>query len=95
MDPRFLEQMRKDLEITLARYGYDLTKETSLRPGTLYPLLMRLADQGMLESQWEASPHPGRPARHAYRLTNLGISLLREADGHRNPPVIDGGFAPA
>ena len=26
-DPRFLGQMRKDLEATLARYGYDLTDE--------------------------------------------------------------------
>jgi hypothetical protein len=26
-DPRFLRQMRKDLEATLARYGYDLTDE--------------------------------------------------------------------
>ena len=26
-DPRFLGQMRKDLEATLARYGYDLTNE--------------------------------------------------------------------
>jgi hypothetical protein len=26
-DPRFLEQMRKDLEGTLAQYGYDITGE--------------------------------------------------------------------
>ena len=26
-DPRFLRQMRKDLETTLARYGYDLEDE--------------------------------------------------------------------
>jgi hypothetical protein len=26
-DPQFLEQMRKDLEATLARYDYDLTNE--------------------------------------------------------------------
>ena len=26
-DPQFLRQMRKDLEATLARYGYDLTDE--------------------------------------------------------------------
>jgi DNA-binding PadR family transcriptional regulator len=60
------------------RYGYDITRETALRPGTLYPLLMRLAEQGILEAEWQASPHPGRPARHAYRLTSLGASLARE-----------------
>ena len=26
-DPRFLREMRRDLETTLARYGYDLTDE--------------------------------------------------------------------
>jgi DNA-binding PadR family transcriptional regulator len=27
------------------RHGYDLAQETELKSGTLYPLLMRLADQ--------------------------------------------------
>ncbi len=77
------------------RYGYDLTKETSLRAGTLYPLLMRLADQGILESRWEASPLPGRPARHAYRLTSLGISVASAAEESSRPPITDQGFASA
>jgi DNA-binding PadR family transcriptional regulator len=57
------------------RYGYDLTKETGLKSGTLYPLLMRLSEQGLLESEWLPSPQPGRPARHAYRLTSRGLSV--------------------
>jgi len=59
------------------RYGYDLTKETGLKSGTLYPLLMRLSEQGLLESEWLPSPQPGRPARHAYRLTSRGLSAAR------------------
>ena len=31
------------------RHGYELSKETGLRSGTLYPLLMRLSEQGLLE----------------------------------------------
>jgi DNA-binding PadR family transcriptional regulator len=54
------------------RYGYDLSKETGLRSGTLYPILMRLEAQGWLETRWEAAPMPGRPPRHLYRLTPLG-----------------------
>ena len=54
------------------RYGYDLSRETGLKSGTLYPLLIRLSDQGLLESQWIPSATPGRPARHAYRLTAQG-----------------------
>jgi PadR family transcriptional regulator PadR len=57
------------------RYGYDLSKETGLKSGTLYPLLMRLSDQGLLEAEWRAPLQPGRPARHAYRLTGKGLSV--------------------
>jgi DNA-binding PadR family transcriptional regulator len=57
------------------RYGYDLSKETGLKSGTLYPLLIRLSDQGLLEAEWRAPLQPGRPARHAYRLTAKGAAL--------------------
>ncbi len=57
------------------RYGYDLSRETGLKSGTLYPLLIRLTDQGLLESEWRPSLEPGRPPRHAYRLTSSGIAL--------------------
>ena len=57
------------------RYGYDLSKETGLKSGTLYPLLMRLADQGLLDAEWRPPAQPGRPSRHAYRLTAQGFSL--------------------
>ncbi|WP_236621576.1 PadR family transcriptional regulator [Asticcacaulis benevestitus] len=54
------------------RYGYDLSKETGLKSGTLYPLLIRLHDQGLLEAEWRPAAKPGRPPRHAYRLTSAG-----------------------
>jgi PadR family transcriptional regulator PadR len=57
------------------RYGYDLSKETGLKSGTLYPLLMRLSDQGLLEAEWRAPLQPGRPSRHAYRLSAKGHSM--------------------
>jgi DNA-binding PadR family transcriptional regulator len=60
------------------RYGYDLARETGLKSGTLYPLLMRLADQGLLEHEWRAALQPGRPPRHAYRLTGAGFAVARE-----------------
>jgi PadR family transcriptional regulator PadR len=60
------------------RHGYDLSKETGLRSGTLYPLLMRLHEQGLLESRWEEAERPGLPPRHVYRLTASGLALARE-----------------
>lgn len=75
-------QTRTVLETLLAqpqawRYGYDLSKETGLKSGTLYPLLMRLSDQGWLEAEWRAPLQPGRPPRHAYRLSAQGLSVAK------------------
>jgi len=59
------------------RHGYDLSKDTGLKSGTLYPIMMRLGDRGFLESKWEDSAKPGRPPRHVYRLTATGSVLAR------------------
>ena len=61
------------------RYGYDLSKVTGLKSGTLYPILMRLHDEGWLENKWEQSSEPGRPPRHLYRLTAVGSSAAGRA----------------
>jgi DNA-binding PadR family transcriptional regulator len=57
------------------RYGYDLGNEVGLKSGSLYPLLVRLADRGLLEASWEPSA-PGRPPRHLYRLTPAGQAVF-------------------
>lgn len=59
------------------RYGYDLSKQTGLKSGTLYPLLLRLEAQGMLEAEWREATQLGRPPRHAYRLTEEGLSIAK------------------
>lgn len=59
------------------QYGYELSKSTGLGSGTLYPALARLSEQGLLESEWRPSLQPGRPPRHAYRLTSAGIKFAR------------------
>ena len=65
------------------QYGYDLSKQTGLQSGTLYPLLIRLADQGWLETEWRPSEMPGRPPRHVYRLTAEGITAARKLSADR------------
>jgi PadR family transcriptional regulator PadR len=60
-------------------YGYDLSKVTGLKSGTLYPILTRLHDEGWLENKWEQSPEQGRPPRHLYRLTAAGSSAASKA----------------
>lgn len=57
------------------RHGYELGQEVGLKAGSLYPILMRLCDRGLLEAAWEQEPPQGRPARHLYRLTGSGFDL--------------------
>ena len=59
------------------RHGYELSLETGLKAGTLYPLLARLADRGWLEARWETTVPTGRPSRHLYRLTTTGLQETR------------------
>jgi PadR family transcriptional regulator PadR len=74
------------------RHGYDLSQATALKSGTLYPLLMRLSDLGLLESRWEEPTHEGRPPRHVYRLAPAGVALAKTlrteqtATGHALTP---------
>lgn len=60
------------------RHGYDLSEQTGLPSGTLYPILMRLSDRGLLDSKWEPSPHQGRPPRKLYRLNAEGVAFAIE-----------------
>jgi PadR family transcriptional regulator len=59
------------------KYGYDISRNTGLKSGTLYPILMRLADRRLLETRWE-TPEPGKPPRHMYKLTVSGLRYARE-----------------
>jgi PadR family transcriptional regulator, regulatory protein PadR len=58
-------------------YGYDISRNTGLKSGTLYPILMRLAERKLLETGWE-TVESGRPPRHLYRLTPDGLLFARE-----------------
>lgn len=67
---RFLERS------TDWRYGYELSRETGLKSGTLYPILMRLEKHKLLEARWVTAGE-GVPPRHTYRLTPNGLELAR------------------
>ena len=63
---------------TTWRYGYQLCQQLDLKPGSLYPILMRLADRGLLETTWDTDVPAGRPPRHRYRLTGSGRALATD-----------------
>ena len=59
-------------------YGYSLRKQLQdggidIDEGTLYPLIRRLAEQGLLDSEWQQGE--GRERRY-YQLSELGAQLL-------------------
>ncbi|MES2673081.1 MAG: PadR family transcriptional regulator [Pseudomonadota bacterium] len=61
-----------------AHYGYSLRKQLQdagidIDEGTLYPLIRRLADQGLLDSEWQQGD--GRERRY-YQLSSIGNTLL-------------------
>jgi PadR family transcriptional regulator, regulatory protein PadR len=67
-------------------HGYELCQRLGLQAGSIYPILIRLAERGQLETRWETDPPSGRPARHLYRLTGPGLDLaasLAAAAGDR------------
>ena len=65
-------------------YGYELSRETNLKSGTLYPILMRLEKYGLLEARWVAT-QDGVPPRHTYRLTPNGLELARTQMAEARP----------
>ena len=57
-------------------YGLELSEETGLLPGTAYPILLRLENEGCVTSRWEdIDPKvEKRPARRYYRFTASGAA---------------------
>jgi DNA-binding PadR family transcriptional regulator len=71
------------------QHGYALAKQTDLKSGTLYPILIRLADRGLVEARWQEEPEPGRPRRHLYRLTAEGLAAATAAMADEASRVAD------
>jgi PadR family transcriptional regulator PadR len=59
-------------------HGYDLCRALGLKAGTVYPILIRLAERGFVETAWEQEVPHGRPPRHLYRLSAAGAEKVRE-----------------
>ncbi|MEL7452069.1 MAG: PadR family transcriptional regulator [Pseudomonadota bacterium] len=69
-------------------HGYDLCRVLELKSGTLYPILMRLKKQGMLEAAWQDPSKPGRPPRQVYQLSAEGRTLAAAQKAEMTDPII-------
>jgi DNA-binding PadR family transcriptional regulator len=71
-------------------HGYDLCRRLGLKAGTMYPILIRLADRGQVETAWEQDPPRGRPPRHLYRLSPAGAEAVAELRSARPARLLPG-----
>jgi PadR family transcriptional regulator, regulatory protein PadR len=71
------------------RHGFDIIDATGYPSGTVYPILRRLEESGMLRSSWEpvsVARSEQRPPRRYYHLTAAGAVAVKEAL-HRYPEL--------
>ena len=63
-------------------YGFDIIDATGLRSGTVYPILRRLEEAGLLRARWESvrkARDEQRPPRRYYEITGAGAEAVGEA----------------
>ena len=64
------------------RYGFDISDVTGLPSGTVYPVLRRLEEAGLLRSRWESTTTARaeqRPPRRYYTVTSAGAQAVQDA----------------
>ena len=63
-------------------HGFDIIDVSGLKSGTVYPVLRRLEDAGLLKSRWERAERAHaeqRPPRRIYQITGSGAEALADA----------------
>ena len=63
-------------------HGWDIMDATDLPSGTVYPILRRIEDEGLVRARWErdgVARREQRPPRRYYELTAAGVARLSDA----------------
>lgn len=66
-------------DVRHGKHGYEIAKETGLPGGTVYPLLARLEQSGIVVSEREEVAEAGHRRRTFYRLTPDGLEQAVDA----------------
>ena len=104
MDDKYGRQMKKGvLDMLVLKllergpcYGYQLISELReksrgiflLKDGTLYPILYRLEDEGLVESRWSEAEGKQVPRKY-YAITDAGKTALTDM-GNTWQKIVDG-----
>lgn len=93
VESKYLKQFKKGiLEIIILKilsekemYGYQIVGELNqrttifqIKEGTLYPILYRLEDDGLMQTRWEQNTERGIPKKY-YSITEKGKGVLKDA----------------
>ena len=86
----------KTLQVLGPQHGYDIARrieqisrdQFAINHGTLYPVLLKLEQEGSIVSEWGASEN-NRKAKF-YRLTRAGKRKSETKDWHRTTDIIAG-----
>lgn len=95
MNEKYERQMKKGVLDMLvlrllkseAKYGYQIIQEMKekseetflLKDGTLYPILYRLEDDGLVRSKWSEAVGKQVPRKY-YEITEAGLKALAEIE---------------
>ena len=63
-------------------HGWDIMDATDLPSGTVYPILRRIEEEGLVRARWERESEARReqrPTRRYYELVPAGVARLGEA----------------
>jgi PadR family transcriptional regulator len=68
-------------------WGFELSRESGLPAGTIYPILQRLTDAGWVSDRWDAADAHAekRPVRRYYQLTVDGRARAVHALAQAGP----------
>ena len=86
MEEKFRQQIKKGvLDMIVLRlvaekptYGYEIIQELEQREeGTLYPVLYRLEDGGLIRSEWKLQEGRNTPKKY-YTATDQGREVFQE-----------------
>lgn len=67
-------------EPTTERFGREIIKNTGLKSGSLYPILSRMQDMGLLTSTWEEEDAAAAAQRRPRRLYRLDPTNAQQAE---------------
>jgi predicted transcriptional regulator len=83
LTPALRSVLRVLLDAESGVWGLSVASQVMRPTGTVYPILERLEDAGLVTSRWETPDGHRGPMRRLYELTDSGTAWANEKLGRR------------